>query len=74
MLLDAAHPGVTPAPLPGMQPLVGHSGVFIGPGPESGELARRIPGAWLVVADGEDLAQRLVLLEHLQAKVNLSSH
>jgi hypothetical protein len=71
VLLDAAHPGATPAPLPGMQPLAGRRGVFIGPGPVSGEVARRIPGAWLVVSAGEDTAQRLTLLEHLRTTLHL---
>jgi hypothetical protein len=34
-------------------------------------IARRIPGAWLVVANGENLQQRLILLEHLHATVHL---
>ncbi len=71
VLLDAAHPGTTPAPLPGMRPLAQHRGVFIGPDPESGELARRVPGAWLVVAAGEGVSQRLVLLKHLHATLHL---
>ncbi len=71
MLLDAAHPGTTPASLPGMRPFARHSGVLIGPGPGSGELARRIPGAWLVVTAGEGISQRLMLLEHLHATLHL---
>jgi hypothetical protein len=31
------------------------------------ELARRIPGAWLVVAAGEGVSQRRMLLTHLRA-------
>ncbi len=71
VLLDAAHPGATPLPLPGMQPLAGHHGVFIGPDPENGELARRIPGAWLLVSQGANISQRLTLLEHLHATLHL---
>lgn len=71
VLLDAAHPGVTPAPLPGMRPLAGHRGVFIGPGPDNGELARPIPGAWLVVTAGEGISRRLMLLKHLHATLHL---
>jgi hypothetical protein len=71
VLLDAAHPGTTPASLPGMRALPGHPGIFAGPGGESTELARRIPGAWLLVTEGDDLAQRLALLEHLRAGVYL---
>ena len=64
VLLDAADPGAPPATMPSMRPLSGHRGVFIGPG-RSEELARRIPGAWLLVSEGEDTAQRLTLLERL---------
>jgi hypothetical protein len=71
VLLDAAHPGATPARLPGMRPLSRHPGVFIGPGPESKELARRIPSAWLLVAEGENTSQRLRMLEHLHATLHL---
>lgn len=71
VLLDAAHPGATPARLPGIRPLPGHSGIFLGAGAEGKELARRIPGAWLLVTQGKDLAQRLALLEHLRATVHL---
>jgi hypothetical protein len=58
VLLDAAHPGATPARLPGTRPLPGHSGIFVAAGAEGKELARRVPGAWLLVTQGEDLAQR----------------
>lgn len=35
-------------------------------------IARRIPtSAWLLVAKGEDIRQRLILLEHLRATVHL---
>jgi hypothetical protein len=71
MLLDAAHPGATPASLLGMRLLAGHRGVFIGPGSESGELARRIPGAWLLVSQGANISQRLTLLEHPHATLHL---
>jgi hypothetical protein len=70
ILLDAEHPGSTPAPLPGMRPLEGRPGIVIGPEPENGEVARRVPGAWLVVAKGADLSQRLTLLKHLVATVH----
>jgi hypothetical protein len=71
VLLDAAHPGATPARLPGIRPLPGHSGVFLVAGAGGKELARRIPDAWLLVTQGGDLAQRLALLEHLRATVHL---
>lgn len=71
VLLDAAHPGATPAPLPGIRPLPGHSGIFLAAGAGGKELARRIPGAWLLVTQGKDLAQRVALLEHVRATVHL---
>ena len=71
VLLNAAHPGEVPARLPGIRPLPGHSGIFLGAGAEGKELARRIPDAWLLVTQGKDLAQRLALLEHLRATVYL---
>ncbi|MFZ2050703.1 MAG: hypothetical protein WB698_05855 [Solirubrobacteraceae bacterium] len=71
VLLDAVHPGAAPASLPGMRPLARRRGVFIGPGPEHEELARRILGAWLVVAEGENTSQRLRLLEHLHVALRL---
>ena len=71
MFLNASHPGMTPALLPAMQPLSGHPGTFQAPGSEGEMVARRIPGAWLAVAKGKALAQRLTLLEHLSATVDL---
>jgi len=71
VLLDASHPGTTPASLPAMQPLQGHPGIFQGPGVEGETIARRTPGAWLVVAKGEGLQQRLTLLQHLQVTIHL---
>jgi hypothetical protein len=72
VLLDAAHPGVTPGPLPGMKPLVGHPGIFQAPGGSGAMTARRIRGAWLVVeGGGSTLQERLVGLEHLRATVHL---
>jgi hypothetical protein len=71
VLLDAAHPGVTPAPLPDMRPLAGHPMIFQAPGVEGETVARRLPGAWLVVAKGKGLPQRLTLLEHLRAMIHI---
>jgi hypothetical protein len=75
ILMDASHSGTTPASLPAMQPLQGHPGILQGPGPGPGvegeTIARRIPRAWLFVAEGEGLQQRLTLLQHLQATVRL---
>lgn len=68
ILLDAARPGSAPGPLPAMRPMAGHTGVFDGPGIEGDMVARRIHGGWLLVAKGEDLGQRLSMLEHIRAK------
>jgi hypothetical protein len=67
LLLDAAHPGTSPAGLPAMRPLpdAEHAGVLEGPGAGGQAVARRVPGGWLVVAKGSGLAQRVMLLEHL---------
>jgi hypothetical protein len=71
VLLDASHPGATPPPLPGMQPLVDHPGIFEAP-PD--RFARRIRGAWLVVEEEDDIGPSVpvALLEHLRATVHLN--
>lgn len=71
VLLDAGHPGSTPPPLTAMRPLAGHPEIFQGPGVEGETIARRIPGAWLLVAKGKDLGQRLIFLEHLRVRIRL---
>ena len=68
VLLDARHPGSTPAALPGMLPLRGHPGIFIAPGAESQMLARRVPHAWLVIG-GYNVVASVKLLEALTATV-----
>jgi hypothetical protein len=70
LLLDAAHPGSTPASLPAMRLLAGHPGVLAGRGIEGEAIARRVPGAWLVVSNGENTRQRLALLGHLIAIIH----
>lgn len=72
VLIDAAHPGARPANLPLMKPLPGHSGV-IEAWPEKNVpvLARRIKGGWLVVYEGRNLAERLAVLDHLNASIYL---
>jgi hypothetical protein len=66
VLLNAVHPGSEPSPLPQMQSVSGHPGVFDAPGGVQGHLTgRRIGGAWLVVQGGDGLTQRLALLNHL---------
>ncbi len=72
VLLDAAHPGSLPAAIPGLTAVAGHRGYVNGPGDFKGELtATRRGSAWLVVAGGNGLAQRLRLLSHLKATISL---
>lgn len=71
VLLDAALPQGTPSAIPAMRPVQGHTGIFRAPGPEGELLGRRLPHAWLVVASGHGMQQRLTLLEHLRARVQL---
>jgi hypothetical protein len=71
VLVDAGDPGLSPTPLPGMKPLVGHPGVVQAPVADGEAVAQRIPGAWLVVTKGNGVSRRLDLLEHLRAKVHL---
>lgn len=56
-----------------MKPLAGHSGIFEAPGDGNEMAARRIPGAWLVAEENDDIGLQvpLALLEHLRAKVHL---
>jgi hypothetical protein len=69
VLSDAADPGATPSTLPAMKPVAGHLGTFEAPGQEGPQVARRIPGGWLVVSKGGGEPQRLSLLGHLRATV-----
>jgi hypothetical protein len=72
ILLDAAHPGRPPVAIPGLSPLPGEAGYVNGPGDFKGELtATRIRDAWLVVAGGSGLSQRIEVLSHLRATVKL---
>jgi hypothetical protein len=75
ILLNAAHPGQAPPALPAMTPLAGHAGIFEAPdedaSPTHEMLARRIKGAWVVVAKGENVETRLKLLERIHPTVNL---
>ncbi len=74
VLLDGAHPGSEPAPLPGMQPVPGHPGTFSDTS-NIGPLAARRDGAtWLVVSGGS-MRARLELLDHLVVRrLLISSH
>jgi hypothetical protein len=76
VLLDAARPGATPAPLPDMKPLPGHTTIFEAPSTGGEMVARRIPGAWLVAEEAGEggskgFRQPLRLLKHLHATVDL---
>ena len=74
ILLDGSRPGAEPPPLPAMKAVAGHPGIFEAQG-RSGDgqmLGRRIPHAWLVVEEGgSTLEQRLALLEHLRATIDV---
>ena len=69
-MLDAAHPGVAPPNLPGMEPLPGHPSLYEAP-PD--RFARRIPGAWLVVEEEDNIGPTVPveLLERLHASLHL---
>ncbi len=73
VLLNALHPGATPPPLPAMKPLAGHPGIFEAPGSEGEIVARRIPGAWIVVEEEDriGLGVPVELLEDLRATIRL---
>ena len=71
MVLDAVHPGVAPEPLPGMTPVAGHPGVEQSRLEGLALVARRVPGAWLLVESGRELGQRLALLADLRGSVHL---
>lgn len=73
VLLNAEHPGAEPPPLPAMKPLAGHTGIFTTPGIQGERVARRIPGAWLVVEESDHIGLKipLALLEALNAEINL---
>lgn len=74
ILLDALHPGSEPPALPTMKMVTGHPGIFEAQG-AAGEgqlLGRRIARGWLVVEEvGSTLEQRIALLEHLHAKIDV---
>jgi hypothetical protein len=76
VLLDAEHPGATPAALPYMR-AAGAPGVFRAPrgfmhgGRGDTLTAERVPGAWLLVTGGSGYAQQLELLGHLHASIHL---
>lgn len=70
VLLNAAHPGATPSPLPDMTPVPEHPGIFASP---PHKFARRVHGAWLVVQEEDNIGPHVPveLLEHLHVVMNL---
>jgi hypothetical protein len=72
ILLDAQHPGSSPAAIPGMKQVTGASGLFDAPGDWHGDItAMRHANAWLVVAGGSGLSQRIDVLPHVTASIAL---
>lgn len=72
ILLDAQHPGRPPASIPGMKPVKGTASMVNAPGDWHGEItATRHRNAWLVVAGGSGLHQRIEVLRHLSANVSM---
>ncbi len=71
VLLDAERPGARPPALAGMKPVPGRRGIFESPGAEGKRVERRIPGAWLVVEEEDEIGLRVPveLLESLYATV-----
>jgi hypothetical protein len=83
ILLDAAHPGRRPAAIPGLSVVIGEPGFLNGPGDFKGEITATRLGdarfgnaglgdAWLVVAGGSGLSQRIDVLRHLKATIRLN--
>lgn len=72
ILLDAARPRARAAAIPGLKAVKGEAGYFNGPGDFKGELsAVRRGNAWLVIAGGQSLGQRIELLRHLKVTIHL---
>jgi len=72
VVLDAGDPGATPDAMAALEPMLGVARVFQSRVPPSGEVvARRIPGAWLLVEGGANTEQRVRLLDRLSASVHM---
>lgn len=70
ILLDAAHPGAPPAAIPNLTPVSTAPVFYNGPGDFKGEItATRRGNAWLVIAGGSSLTQRIEVLRHLTPTV-----
>ena len=80
VLLDASHPGATPGTLPDLRPVSGSDRLYDSPSADvfagnsnNGLTARRIPGAWVVVAGGASVAQRIAALDDLVPDLHLAA-
>jgi hypothetical protein len=72
ILLDDERPGRSPAPIPEMKQVPRAPGVFEVPGDWNGPIAATRRGrAWLVVAGGSGLSQRLEVLRNLNTTMLL---
>jgi hypothetical protein len=73
ILLDAQHPGIVPAAIPGLERLRGAPDIYNGPGDgfHGPETAIRKGDAWLIIAGGSGLGQREEVLRHLTTSVRL---
>ena len=71
IVLDATHPGVPPAPIPATKPVPGHRGVIESRITGEDIVARRVPGAWLLVEGGASLRERVIVLAHLRAATHI---
>jgi hypothetical protein len=69
VLLDARRPGRAPGVLPTARLISGRPGVYSALGDAGAMVARRIPGAWLVVSGGDSQEQRIRLSMRLDAAV-----
>jgi hypothetical protein len=70
VVLNAADPGARPEQLYKFKRVPGHPGVFE-TGGWTGQVARRVRGAWIVVEGGSGLQQRITVLQHLRASINI---
>jgi hypothetical protein len=64
MVIDAAHLGTRPGPLPGLVPAA-DSSALVSRSATGGVAAAPMPAGWILVTGGRDQTQRLSLLSHL---------
>lgn len=72
-LVDAVTPGARPVPIPGTVPVHGAAGVVESDVPWVPMVARRLKHGWLLLEGGASLQERLVVLEHLTATIELGA-